>query len=81
MEVVAGVLGKGLATEAAQRIITYASEDLKLEALVPFTVPATARSRRVMEKLGMTHDPAEDFDHPRWPVGIRSYGTCFIACQ
>jgi hypothetical protein len=22
----------------------------------------------VMEKLGMTHDPAEDFDHPRLPA-------------
>ena len=26
------------------------------------------RSRRVMEKLGMTHDPADDFDHPRIPA-------------
>jgi ribosomal-protein-alanine N-acetyltransferase len=22
-----------------------------------------------MEKLGMTHDPAEDFDHPNLPEG------------
>jgi ribosomal-protein-alanine N-acetyltransferase len=22
-----------------------------------------------MERLGMTHDPAEDFDHPRLPPG------------
>jgi hypothetical protein len=22
-----------------------------------------------MEKLGMTHDPAENFDHPRLPAG------------
>jgi len=22
-----------------------------------------------MEKIGMTHDPADDFDHPRLPEG------------
>ena len=22
-----------------------------------------------MQKLGMTHDPAEDFDHPKLPMG------------
>ena len=34
-----------------------------------FTVPANVRSRRVMERLGMTHDPADDFDHPALPEG------------
>ena len=34
-----------------------------------FTVPANFRSRRVMERLGMTHDPADDFDHPGIPEG------------
>ena len=29
------------------------------------TVPANARSRRVLERIGMTRDPADDFDHPR----------------
>jgi hypothetical protein len=24
-----------------------------------------------MEKLGMTHNPADDFDHPRLPAGHR----------
>jgi len=28
-------------------------------------------SRRVMEKLGMHRDPAEDFDHPSVPEGDR----------
>jgi MerR family regulatory protein/Acetyltransferase (GNAT) domain len=46
-----------------------ASEDLRLKELVSFTVPANARSKRVMEKLGMTHHPADDIDHPRLPVG------------
>ena len=34
-----------------------------------FTVPANVRSRRVMEKIGMTRNPADDFDHPRVPEG------------
>ena len=28
-----------------------------------------AHRRRVMEKIGMTHDPADDFDHPRLEAG------------
>lgn len=61
--------GRGLATEGARRIVRYASENLGLKALVSFTVPANIRSRRVMEKLGMTHNPAEDFDHSDLPEG------------
>ncbi len=34
-----------------------------------FTVPANVRSRAVMERIGMRHDPADDFDHPKLPVG------------
>ncbi len=59
----------GLATEGARAVIRYAFEDLGLDSLVSFTVPENLRSRRVMEKLGMTHDPADDFDHPRLPEG------------
>lgn len=29
------------------------------------------RSRRVMERLGMTHDPADDFGHPMFAPGHR----------
>jgi len=61
--------GQGLATEGARSMVRYAFENLGLDGLVSFTVPANARSRRVMEKLGMAHDPAEDFDHPRLPPG------------
>jgi RimJ/RimL family protein N-acetyltransferase len=61
--------GCGLATEGAQGIVRYGFEQLGLKALVSFTVPANVRSRRVMEKLGMTHDPADDFDHPGLPEG------------
>jgi RimJ/RimL family protein N-acetyltransferase len=61
--------GQGLATEGARKIVRYGFDILGLEDLVSFTVPANARSRRVMEKLGMTHDSADDFDHPRLPAG------------
>jgi RimJ/RimL family protein N-acetyltransferase len=61
--------GKGLATEGARAVVRQAFESLGLGDLVSFTVPANLKSRRLMEKLGMSHDPAEDFDHPRLPEG------------
>lgn len=61
--------GRGFATEGAAAMVAYAFRILGIESLVSFTVPANARSRRVMEKLGMTHNPADDFDHPRLPLG------------
>jgi RimJ/RimL family protein N-acetyltransferase len=61
--------GKGFATEGASAALGYAFETLRLEEVVSFTVPANRRSRRVMEKLGMTHDPCDDFDHPKFPDG------------
>jgi RimJ/RimL family protein N-acetyltransferase len=59
--------GRGLATEGARAVVHHAFESLDLDALVSFTVPGNLRSRRVMEKIGMTHDPADDFDHPNLP--------------
>lgn len=59
--------GRGLATEGARETVRYAFKKLGLESLVSFTVPANIRSRRVMEKLGMTHNEADDFDHPNLP--------------
>jgi RimJ/RimL family protein N-acetyltransferase len=47
----------------------HAFERLGLEELVSFTVPGNVRSRRVMEKLGMTYQPTDEFDHPRLPEG------------
>lgn len=61
--------GQGLATEGALAVLKYAREVLALDELVSFTVPANTRSRRVMEKLGMSHDPRDDFDHPQLPPG------------
>ena len=60
---------RGLATEGAHEVLRFAFQELGLESVVSMTVPHNARSRRVMEKLGMTHDPNEDFDHPVLPEG------------
>ena len=61
--------GRGFATEGAGAAVEFASRELGLPEIVSYTVPANRRSRRVMEKLGMTTDPADDFDHPELPVG------------
>jgi RimJ/RimL family protein N-acetyltransferase len=63
--------GHGYATEAARASARVAHEALGLEELVSFTVPANVRSIAVMERLGMTRDPAGDFEHPRVPEGSR----------
>ena len=61
--------GHGFATEGAGAALQFGFERLGLDEIVSFTVPANARSRRVMERIGMTRDPADDFDHPGLPVG------------
>lgn len=60
--------GNGYATEAARRALEFGFED-GLDEIVSFTTPANRRSRAVMERLGMSHDPADDFDHPSLPPG------------
>jgi RimJ/RimL family protein N-acetyltransferase len=59
--------GRGLATEGARAVLDFGFESLGLDQIVSFTTAANIRSRRVMEKLGMSHDPADDFDHPSLP--------------
>jgi RimJ/RimL family protein N-acetyltransferase len=60
---------RGLATEGAKAVLAHAFDSLHLNEIVSFTVPANLPSRRVMEKIGMTRSPGEDFDHPRLPDG------------
>jgi RimJ/RimL family protein N-acetyltransferase len=61
--------GRGYAAEGARAALRFGFEVAKLREIVSFTVPANQRSRRVMEKLGMTRDPADDFDHPALAAG------------
>lgn len=61
--------GRGYATEGARAALAFGFESLRLNEIVSYTVPENVRSRRVMEKLGMTHDASHDFDHPLLPAG------------
>jgi RimJ/RimL family protein N-acetyltransferase len=61
--------GKGYATEAARAALRFGFEELNLDQIVSFTVAANKPSWAVMERIGMTRDPAEDFDHPGLPEG------------
>jgi RimJ/RimL family protein N-acetyltransferase len=61
--------GKGYATEAARAAILDGFERVGLKEIVSFTVPVNLRSIAVMERLGMTRDPQDDFEHPNVPVG------------
>lgn len=63
--------GSGLATEGARAALAFGFESLDLAEIVSFTATANHRSRRVMEKLGMIHEPSKDFDHPLLPAGHR----------
>jgi ribosomal-protein-alanine N-acetyltransferase len=49
--------------------MTDGFERLGLDEIVSFTTTTNERSQRVMQKLGMHRDPAEDFDHPALPEG------------
>ena len=60
--------GRGYATEAASAALRYGFIEAGLDEVVSFTVPANFRSRAVMTRLGMAHDPADDFDHPGVPA-------------
>jgi ribosomal-protein-alanine N-acetyltransferase len=63
--------GCGYATEAARAARDDGFGRLGLEQIIAITSAGNTRSRRVMERLGMRRDPAEDFDfaHPRLPAG------------
>lgn len=61
--------GRGIAYRAACEAVAYGFGKLGLTEIVSFTTVANMRSRRLMERLGFIHYPAEDFDHPLIPVG------------
>jgi RimJ/RimL family protein N-acetyltransferase len=63
--------GRGYATEGARAVLSFGFEMLTLDEIVSFTVPDNLRSRHVMERIGMAHNPADDFDHPVLPEGHR----------
>jgi ribosomal-protein-alanine N-acetyltransferase len=58
--------GNGFAPEAALEALAFAFSEVSLpgDEVVSFTTAGNTNSRRVMEKLGLRRDPADDFDHP-----------------
>ncbi len=61
--------GHGYAAEAARRAVAEGFAVAGVDEIVSMTAVRNARSRAVMERLGMTRDPARDFDHPAVPEG------------
>lgn len=57
--------GQGFAIEGARAVLTYGFETLQLEEIVSFTSENNLRSRKLMERLGMKRNPADDFEHPK----------------
>jgi RimJ/RimL family protein N-acetyltransferase len=59
--------GKGYAPEGARAALAHAFTVLELPQVVSMTTMTNQPSRRVMEKLGMTRNPADDFVNPSYP--------------
>lgn len=60
---------RGYASEAAELALAHGFEVLGLDQIVSLTTVTNQPSRRVMERIGMQRDPADDFDHPRIAEG------------
>ena len=58
--------GHGYPTEAAAASLTRGFDQLGRDEIVSFTAAVNDQSRRVMQRLGMRHDSADDFDHPAY---------------
>ncbi|MER8949847.1 GNAT family N-acetyltransferase [Mesorhizobium sp. M0809] len=56
--------GRGYATEAALAALAFGFQYLKLNQIVANAAVDNAASRRVMERIGMSFNPKDDFDHP-----------------
>jgi RimJ/RimL family protein N-acetyltransferase len=61
--------GNGYATEGARAALAFGFDAIALDEIVSFTTHANTPSRRVMERIGMRRDPADDFDNPNVPEG------------
>ncbi|MER9594100.1 GNAT family N-acetyltransferase [Mesorhizobium sp. M0244] len=56
--------GQGYASEAAAAVVAFGFEKAKLNQVVAIAAVENTASRRVMERIGMSHNPKDDFDHP-----------------
>jgi RimJ/RimL family protein N-acetyltransferase len=63
--------GRGYATEGARAALAFGFDTVGLPEIVAIPAALNERSRGVMERLGMTRNPAEDFDYPTIAAGHR----------
>ena len=61
--------GCGYASEAASAALRHAFATVKLDEVVSFTIAANRRSIAVMQRIGMSSAPSDDFDRPDLPEG------------
>ncbi|MDX2642567.1 GNAT family N-acetyltransferase [Streptomyces sp. NPDC001902] len=61
--------GKGYATEAALAVLAFGFGTLGLDEILAVTTAGNLRSQAVMRRIGMTRDPAGDFEDPTAPEG------------
>ena len=61
--------GQGYATEGARATLDWLRANRPGEPVIAITARINTRSQAVMERLGMTRNPARDFDHPAVPEG------------
>lgn len=61
--------GHGYASEAARAVLSYGFDALDLPEILAITAVGNVRSQAVMRRIGMTRDPADDFDDPGVPEG------------
>jgi RimJ/RimL family protein N-acetyltransferase len=61
--------GQGLAYEAAYAGLTWARQHVPAPEIIGYTSAINTPSRRLMEKLGMQCNPADDFEDTSVPEG------------
>jgi RimJ/RimL family protein N-acetyltransferase len=61
--------GNGYATEAGHACLDFGFDVLGLGEILAICAAGNQRSQAVMHRLGMTRDPADDFDDPTVPPG------------
>lgn len=73
----------GYATEAAKASLDFGFSSLQLKEIISLTVPTNLSSIAVMERLGMTRNPKDDFDHPFVEEGhpLRRHVLYRLACK
>ncbi|MEU6370228.1 GNAT family N-acetyltransferase [Streptomyces sp. NPDC046931] len=61
--------GHGYASEGARAAVAFGFQRLGLAEILAVTAATNLRSQAVMRRIGMTRDPADDFDDPGVPDG------------